>query len=363
MSPSSSVTPVDPTPPINNGQKDSGIASKGPSITTSSTYGDITTDYLHQPKPHQPPPLARHYATLQEHADSVAQADQNDSEAITPRHEGRRGSFAWGLRAAYDDETPKHCRNPMMPERTNTSTPPSMEELVRRSTIENGASGTRKPSLMHSDTAASHTSATQTPTARFSISTDIDNLTRSDTGRLSVSTLARSMTKVIPDVRMHRPHVGKVAERTTEQNLEETEELSSVQGGKKSRRLSYQSLSGSKMITSPELPQKPPLVIEEAPVCEFHAKPGSQDKSPKCGGLAERRKVKMDLTLPTRLPDLSDQTHSPPGHLMSSITPSRPRSLRPLGLVTRSSIGVVGQSRRLSKLPQLLRGRTRHTLV
>lgn len=214
----------------------------------------------------------------------------------------------------------------MMPERTNTSTPPSMEELVRRSTIENGASGTRKPSLMHSDTAASHTSATQTPTARFSISTDIDNLTRSDTGRLSVSTLARSMTKVIPDVRMHRPHVGKVAERTTEQNLEETEELSSVQGGKKSRRLSYQSLSGSKMITSPELPQKPPLVIEEAPVCEFHAKPGSQDKSPKCGGLAERRKVKMDLTLPTRLPDLSDQTHSPPGHLMSSITPSRPRS-------------------------------------
>ncbi|KAF2623744.1 hypothetical protein BU25DRAFT_494187 [Macroventuria anomochaeta] len=322
MSPSSSVASTDTTSSIEIGQRRTGLTPSGSRGTTPYSYVN-TRDYLHQPKPQQPPLLSRHYATLQEHADSIIRAEHADNDAVTPRHEGRRGSFAWGLRSAYEDEGPKHSRNPMMPQRTDNTTPPTMEELVCRNAADDDSSSIHKSGLVQSDAIFCRPSTTRSSAS----GTDINALTRTDTGG-SIGGLARSMTKKIPDIRAHRPLVEKTPERTIFQHKEQLEDAPLAESDRKTRKLSFQLPSGLKMNGPLEVPQKPSPVIEESPVCESPDKATSPDSPPKCGGLAARRQVKMDLTLPIGLPDLSncnDRRGTHPG-LLSSITPSRPRS-------------------------------------
>lgn len=246
-----------------------------------------------------------------------------DNDAVTPRHEGRRGSFAWGLRPAHEDEAPKLGRNPMMPQRTDNTTPPTMEELLRRNTAEDDSSSTRRSSLVQSDTVFSRPSTTRSSTA----GTDVNSLSRTDTGK-SIGGLARSMTKKIPDIRTPRLTTGKASQRMSMPEDEHQEDMSSTQGGRKGRKLSFQLPSGLKMKSSAEGTQQPSPVIEESSACETSDKVASPGSASRCSGLAARRQIKMDLTLPIGLPDLSnpkDRRGKNPA-ILSSITPSRPRS-------------------------------------
>mgnify|MGYP004505201971 CR=1 FL=1 len=246
-----------------------------------------------------------------------------DNDVVTPRYDARRGSFVWGLRPAYEEEASKHSRNPLMPQRTGNTTPPTMEELVRRTTADEDSSSTRRSSLAQSDAICSHPSTTRSSTG----SIEIDNLTRTDTGK-SLGGLARSMTKKIPDIRTRRPSTEKASQRMSVQDEEESEDMPSAQSGKKARKLSFQLPSGLRMKNPLEIPQKPSPVVEEPPTSESTDKATSPGSPSPCGGLAARRQVKMDLALPIGLPDLFNRTDRKDAHpaILSSITPSRPRS-------------------------------------
>lgn len=250
-------------------------------------------------------------------------AEHAGNDAVTPRHEGRRGSFAWGPRSAYDDETPKHTRNPMVPQRTDNRTPPTMEELVRRITHEDDDSSTRRSSLVQSDTVFSRPSTRRSSTC----GTDIDSLTRSDTGK-SIGGLARSLTKKIPDMKTHRLSTSKAQQSISVPIEDHQEDTSATEGCRKSPKLSFQLPSGLRMKNPVEKPQQPSAVVEESPTGESPDQSMSPDSANQCGGLAARRQVKMDLTLPIGLPDLSNPKERKAANpaIMSSITPSRPRS-------------------------------------
>ncbi|UPX20830.1 uncharacterized protein EKO05_0011047 [Ascochyta rabiei] len=322
MSPSNSVTSTDATSTstIDIVRRRSGIVPSQPPMNSPYIYASKTKDYLHQPKPQQQPLSSRHYGALQEHADFVVR-DYTDVEVPTPRHDTRRGSITWGSRTPHEEQTQKHNRNQMMPERMVESTPPSIEELVRRTTFDDGIN-TRSSSLMHIDTIVSRPSTTRSSTP----GTDIDIMTRSDARRPSVGGLARRMTRRIPDIRLHHIHMKGTLDRTASQSEEDPEIVLSTQSEKKLRKLSFQLPSGLKMKNPPELLHKSPPAIEETPVCEAFVNTSLQNTLPKCGSLAARRHVKMDLTLPIEPPSLSSHKRSPPGDTTSSITPARPQS-------------------------------------
>ncbi|KAF1926482.1 uncharacterized protein M421DRAFT_217445 [Didymella exigua CBS 183.55] len=329
MSQSDSDVSADTSSTIDIAQRRTGLTPSGSRVTTPYSYTTSTRDYLHQPQitpqQQQASQSSRHYATLQEHADFIMRTEHADNDVVTPRQEGRRGSFAWGLRAAYDDEAPKHSRNPMMPQRSDNHTPPTMEELVRRNTHEDDDSSICRSSLVRSDTVFSRPSTTCSSTS----GTDIDSITRSDTGK-SVGGLARSMTKKIPDIKPHRPSIGKAYQRMSVPKQGHPEDASSTQGCRNGRNLPFQLPSGLKMKSPVEGPQQPSLVVEESLACESPSKATSPDSKSKCSSLAARRQVKMDITLPVALPDLSnpkDLQGANPA-ILSSIFPSRPRSPR-----------------------------------
>lgn len=329
MSNSDSDVSIDTSSTIDIAHRRAGLTPSGSRVTTPYTYITSSKDYLHQPQKaqqkQQAPPLLRHYATLQDHADSIMRTEHADKDVVTPRHEGRRGSFAWGLRAAYEEETPKHSRDPMMPPLSDNRTPPTMEELVRKNTHEDDDPGTRRSSLVLSDTVFSRPS-----TARSSIaSTDIDSPIQSESGK-SISRLARSMTKKLPDIKPHRLSTGTAHPRISMPDDDQPEDASSTHGCQKNRKLSFQLPSGLKMGGSVEGSKPPPPVVEEPVACGPLSETTSPDSTSKCTSLAARRQVKMDLTLPIRLPDLSKpQDHHAvnPANLYS-LTPSRPRSPR-----------------------------------
>ncbi|KAJ4370978.1 hypothetical protein N0V86_008672 [Didymella sp. IMI 355093] len=198
-----------------------------------------------------------------------------------------------------------------------------MEELVRRNTREDDDSSTRRSSLVQSDTVFSRPSTTRSST----VDTDIDSLTRSEMGK-SIGGLARSMTKRIPDIKPHRPSTSKAQQSISVPTEDHQEDSFPTQGFRKTRRLSFQLPSGLKMKSPGEVLQQSSTVVEESPTCESPSKATSPDSASKCSGLAARRHVKMGLTLPLGLPDLSnpkDRKGANPACL-SSITPSRPRS-------------------------------------
>ncbi|KAF3041814.1 hypothetical protein E8E11_007508 [Didymella keratinophila] len=198
-----------------------------------------------------------------------------------------------------------------------------MGELVRRNTHEDDDSSTRRSSLVQSDTVFSRPSTRRSSTG----GTDIDSLSRSDTGK-TIGGLARSMTKKIPDMKTHRLSTSKAQQSISVPKEDHQDDASATQGCRKSRKLSFQLPSGLRTKTPIEERQQPSPVVEESPTCESPDQATSPDPANKCGGLAARRQVHLDLTLPIGLLDLSnpkERTGANPA-IMSSITPSRPRS-------------------------------------
>ena len=136
------------------------------------------------------------------------------------------------------------------------------------------------------------------------------------------------MTKKIPDMKTHRLSTSKAQQSVSVPKQDHQEDASAIQGCRRSRKLSFQLPSGLRMKNPIEERQQPSPVVEESPMCESPDQATLPDSANKCGGLAARRQVKMDLTLsigPLDLSNPKERTGANPA-IMSSITPSRPRS-------------------------------------
>lgn len=333
MSQSSSDVSVDTSSTIDIVQRLHGIAPSGSRVTTAYIPTTSTRAYLHQlqptqhlQQPQQTRPLLRKYTTLQDHAAAIIRAEHADHNALTPRYEGRRGSFAWDLSAAFEDEEPKLTRDPMMPQQSDNHTPPTMEELVRRNTHEDDASSVRRSSLVNSDTVFSRPSTARSSTG----GTDVDSISQSDTGK-STGGLARSMTTKVPDMEARQLSISKAQRSVSVPQEGQRDDVSFIRGSRTGRKLSFQLPSGL-MMRSPIEHAQQPFPVKDSPTPESPTQVTSPQLTTKCSGLAARRQVKMDLTLPLRLLDLPkpvERRRAPPV-IPSSITPANSRSLKTL---------------------------------
>ncbi|KAF2999874.1 Structural maintenance of chromosomes protein 2 [Curvularia kusanoi] len=233
--------------------------------------------------------LSQQYATLQEHATAVMQKAHADEDTIDPRlkgRQGRRGSVIWSGPSVPEDRIPKQSRNPMMPSIPDVATPPTMDRLVRRRTSDSSST---------SDAVFSRPSTTR--------SSDTGNETDSSThedGGVAASAISRRMTK-----KCSAP----------------------VRAGSRGRILSFQ-LPMRGLKSSFEKVQKRTPVIEEPLPSQSPGEPSSPRSDSNSGGLAARRQIKMDLSLPKELPDSSndgDRNNAQPA-MLGGITPARPRS-------------------------------------
>ncbi|KAH6612022.1 hypothetical protein C7974DRAFT_323325 [Boeremia exigua] len=322
MSQSGSNVTFDSSSTVEIAHRRPGITPSGSRVTTPYSYAPNKRDYFHQPQLHPqqlPVQLSRHDTALQEHAKYVVRTARADDDADTPLDVSRRGSSVWSQQQAYEGEASTNTRNPMMPQRTDNTTPPTMEEIMRKMTSDTSS----RSSLGQSDAVFSRPS-----TIRSSITgTDVDVLTRNDTG-ISLGGLARSMTKKIPSIKPNRTPSEKLSQGSSLHGAYELEDIPSPPVGKKGRKLSFQVPSGLQMKKSLTAPQKPSPVVEEPSACVAREKGSFSGSQSSRGGLAARRQVKMDLTLPVGLPDLSKAKERQATHpaVFSSITPSRPRS-------------------------------------
>lgn len=261
--------------------------------------------------------LTRHYTSLQEHADNLRGVDAAaEDSGLTPRHESRREGFSWGLPSALEDQQRRPSLDPLPPGHLEDSTPPSLDEIMRKS-INSETNGSQEPSFQHIDTAESQLSAIHPSRS----STMSEALSRTDTRRSSIAAFARGLARHVPDIRMFSPP-EKTFEGKQEVRRRDSQDAAYVGDSKRHRK---PSLTFSLPINSYKMDrdgQKPPSVLEQ-PVSEPTI-PQEIQASVK-GSLRDRRKVKLDLSLPTEIVEIPLRSRSPAG-AMSSITPSRPRS-------------------------------------
>lgn len=283
-----------------------GLLPGGPRVTIPYTFATNAKTYLHQPQTQtqkqqqQQPFQSQHYATFQEHANAVMGTVRPGDNTADSCSQGRRGSVIWSGRPALEDDILRQGRSPMMPQTTDPGTPPAMEQLVRRKTSD--SSSTRRSSLVQSDAVFS-----RPPTTRSSATGNETELFTQDDGRMSTSSLSKYMTD-----KNNAP----------------------IQGANRSRKLSFQLPMRLNSRDSSDQVQKRTSVIEDLPFDPQPDDPTSPGLRPESGGLAARRRVTMDLTLPVGLSDLSKVSNHKGTHpsVLQSASPSHSRSSKPPSL-------------------------------
>ncbi|KAG9202015.1 hypothetical protein G6514_005211 [Epicoccum nigrum] len=290
-----------PTPDI--ARRRAGLLPGGSLATTPYTYATNAKTYLHQPQTQtqqqQQPFQSQHHATFQEHANAVMGTSRSGDNAAESRSKGRRGSVIWSGQPVLEDDLLKQSRSPMMPQTTDPGTPPTMEELVRRKTSD--SSSTRRSSLMQSDAVFSRPSTTRSSTT----GNETEMFTQDDEGMLPGS-LSICMT-------------GK--------------NTAPILGANRSRKLSFQLPMRLNSKGPPDQIQKRASVIEDPLVDRRSDNSTSSGLRPEYGGLAARRRIKMDLTLPIGPSDLSKVSNRKGIHppVLHSTSPSRSRDFQPPG--------------------------------
>ncbi|KAI4619630.1 hypothetical protein J4E83_005485 [Alternaria metachromatica] len=206
----------------------------------------------------------------------------------------------------------------MAMEQERPKTPPPLEEIIRRTTIDD-ADHIQNSKLQHIDSMESRTSETTARTGSFSTETN-DSYVR-DHRRSSIAAFAKGIVRHVPEFRMlHLP------ESKDDQDRRDPQEGSPLKLYKKDRMLSFAPLPVVKAKESYEQASKPSVVIEEPTTPTKNAKPPSCPQSPTGkGGLRDRRKVNLDLSMPTVIPDLPARGRSPVD-IMANLGAPRARS-------------------------------------
>jgi len=271
-----------------------------PTSISSSPARDASKSATLAPRPG----LARHYTSLQEHADAVRGQDltPGGGSGSTPRAEERREGFTWEVRKDADTPT-----SPILDTLPRPNTPPSMEEIMRATTKERESRGGVQ-SVARVDSYQSIGSAKRVSTGSSLNST----VSRSDSHRASFSGIARGIMSHAPDMRSFLP---------MEKQHEDDEDASIGKGRRGStvgRQLKF---------NLPHTAAKRDKEKEEAPkpTKAPPEKPASIHKVT----LKDRRKVaqgeSMKLTLPSNISQLPSRGRTPVFELTGP-TSSRPRS-------------------------------------
>ena len=269
--------------------------------------------HLFQPEPEEV--LAGQYAPLQEYIEHDLGAEASTEDVgLTPRHQSRREGFYWGLQPTVEDQR-QPSRNPLGPEQPKAGTPPPFADIIRRMTNED--SNMHNKPFERVDTIILQPTSTNLSTS----STTSESCSRPDGRRASIAAFAKCVVGHVPDIPMFAPP-GKEMDKEKLPSRRNSLDAVSTKDDRMNGRTSLVLPSAMKSRKLPELALQPTFVAE-APSEPSVPKPTIQ--SPLTGSLRDRRKVKLDLSLPTEIPDLPVRNRPPAGAL-SSTTPSRPRS-------------------------------------
>ena len=276
--------------------------------------------------PSSPTSLTRHYTSLQEHADQITGTETaGKDEGLTPRQVTRREGFAWGQRSSLEDER-RHSRYQMPMEQERQSSPPPLDEIIRRTTIDD-ADDLQNIKLRHMDSIESHASGVTYPAASISTSVETSDSYVRDNRRSSIAAFAKGIVQHVPNLRMPRPQESK-----EDQQRRDSGDGASMKLHKKDRVLSFAPLPLVKSKESYEKGSKPSVVIEEPstpvdtpPTAVNNATTPPNPHSTSKGGLRDRRKVNLDLSMPAQMPDLPARGRLPVD-MMGSLGAPRSRS-------------------------------------
>ncbi|CAN9087771.1 unnamed protein product [Alternaria alternata] len=276
--------------------------------------------------PSSPTSLTRHYTSLQEHADQITGTETaGKDEGLTPRQVTRREGFAWGQRPSLEDER-RHSRYQMPMEQERQSSPPPLDEIIRRTTIDD-ADDLQNIKLRHMDSIESHASGVTYPAASISTSVETSDSYVRDNRRSSIAAFAKGIVQHVPNLRMPRPQESK-----EDQQRRDSGDGASMKLHKKDRVLSFAPLPLVKSKESYEKGSKPSVVIEEPstpvdtpPTAVNNATTPPNPHSTSKGGLRDRRKVNLDLSMPAQMPDLPARGRLPVD-MMGSLGAPRSRS-------------------------------------
>jgi len=276
--------------------------------------------------PSSPTSLTRHYTSLQEHADQITGTETaGKDEGLTPRQVTRREGFAWGQRPSLEDER-RHSRYQMPMEQERQSSPPPLDEIIRRTTIDD-ADDLQNIKLRHMDSIESHASGVTYPAASISTSVETSDSYVRDNRRSSIAAFAKGIVQHVPNLRMPRPQESK-----EDQQRRDSGDGASMKLHKKDRVLSFAPLPLVKSKESYEKGSKPSVVIEEPstpvdtpPTAVNNATTPPNPHLTSKGGLRDRRKVNLDLSMPAQMPDLPARGRLPVD-MMGSLGAPRSRS-------------------------------------
>ncbi|KAJ4363203.1 hypothetical protein N0V83_010323 [Neocucurbitaria cava] len=262
------------------------------------------------------------FTSFLEHADQLHRAETSpDDGPMTPRHETRRREFSWYFQPLPDDPR-RNSRCPLPPEPLDTQTPPTLEEIVGRSTTDE-AESIHHATLQPFDAAASP--PLPAPISRSSTISSI--LSRNPTRRYSITAFAKGLARRIPDMRMVPPTPGKAARSPEGQMWRDAHDVTSIKNSEQHSKPFP--LLPAPAATEPRdsyasAPRPPPAVRTTPSQPSTRRSPSTTPVHGK-GSLRDRRKVNLDLSLPNNILDLPVRSRLPPSAL-NSITPSRPRS-------------------------------------
>ncbi|KAF2850437.1 hypothetical protein T440DRAFT_555005 [Plenodomus tracheiphilus IPT5] len=256
--------------------------------------------------------LSRHYTTLQDHADHHQKEEATPGgEGLTPRRESRREGFMVDSQQSRVDER-RNSRNPLPPDQGRSVSPPPLEEILRRKTIDD-ADNIQNLQLQHANTGDSRLqSASRSSTSGMS---------RADTRRSSIAVFAKGLVSRVPDMRMFTPQKPADGQGTSRRRPSQDGTWTRTQ--KMDRDLSFAPLPSTKTKQSYAADPSLPTTGRGAPIATTPKKLPLERTVR--SGLRDRRKVKLDLPLPAGVSNIPPRSRSP-GVLPSSLTPSRPRS-------------------------------------
>ena len=135
---------------------------------------------------------------------------------------------------------------------------------------------------------------------------------------------ARGLARHVPDMRMFNPPPEKAGRKWEDKKRRDSQDAAFIQNGRRNSKSPFFPPSAMKSRDSHEHVSKPTHVSKK-PSSQPRTSSPSTTKAPEKASLRDRRKVKLDLSLPAEMPDLPVRGRPPAGAL-SSITPSRPRS-------------------------------------
>ncbi|RMZ73525.1 hypothetical protein GMOD_00008046 [Pyrenophora seminiperda CCB06] len=203
-------------------------------------------------------------------------------------------------------------------EQERLDTPPPLEEIIRRATIVD-ADHLQNSKLQHIDSMESHTSTSIGRTKSFSTNTS-ESYTP-DNRRTSIAAFAKGIVRHVPDLKILHPVESKPV-----QTRRDSKGSASGKTQKKDRVLSFAPLPPASSKGLHEKVSKSSIIPEGPPVHSNKSSKTTNIHSPPAkGGLRDRRKVQLDLSMPIEMPDLPARGR-PPADITGSLGAPRQRS-------------------------------------